>query len=117
MAGVMLTVGTGGSAGPEGPVAFSGAAIGSNLGTFLGLTERRRITLLGCGVAGATAAIFNAPVTRLMYALRPSIPLADVRYPTFSRFYTGAKHGTRRNDCLSDLASDRLPGACNAAAR
>ncbi|MFQ5507227.1 MAG: chloride channel protein, partial [Planctomycetota bacterium] len=69
MAGVMLTVGTGGSAGPEGPVAFSGAAIGSNLGSFLGLTERRRITLLGCGVAGATAAIFNAPVTGLMFAL------------------------------------------------
>lgn len=69
MVGSWLTVGSGGSAGPEGPIAYSGAAIGSNIATWLGLSERRRVSLLGCGVAGAISSIFNAPVTGMLFAL------------------------------------------------
>ncbi len=65
----LLTVGSGGSAGLEGPVATSGGAIGSAIGRLLGLNERRRTLLLGCGAAGAVAAIFNAPVTGTVFAL------------------------------------------------
>ena len=54
---------------PEGPIAYSGAAIGSNTASALNLTERRRVSLLGCGVAGAISSIFNAPVTGLLFAL------------------------------------------------
>ena len=69
LVGSWLTVGFGGSAGPEGPIAYSGAAIGSNTASALNLTERRRVSLLGCGVAGAISSIFNAPVTGLLFAL------------------------------------------------
>ncbi len=69
MVGSFLTVGLGGSAGPEGPIAFSGAAIGSNVGTLFRLSEKRRTILLCCGVAGATSAIFNAPVTGMFFAV------------------------------------------------
>ncbi len=64
-----LTIGSGGSAGPEAPVVMSGAAIGSNIGKFFNLNDRQRITLVGCGSAGAISAIFNAPLTGMIFAL------------------------------------------------
>ena len=64
-----LTVGSGGSAGLEGPIATSGGAIGSTLAGLLRFNERRRTLLLGYGVAGAIAAIFNAPLTGTVFAL------------------------------------------------
>jgi len=64
-----LTVGSGGSAGLEGPIATSGGAIGSTIGALLRFNERRRTLLLGYGAAGAVAAIFNAPVTGTVFAL------------------------------------------------
>jgi chloride channel protein, CIC family len=64
-----LTVGSGGSAGLEGPIATSGGAIGSAIADLLRFNERRRTLLLGYGVAGAIAAIFNAPVTGTVFAL------------------------------------------------
>lgn len=64
-----LTIGSGGSAGPEAPVVMSGAAIGSNIAQFFSLNERQRITLVGCGTAGAIAAIFNAPIAGLVFTI------------------------------------------------
>ncbi len=64
-----LTIGTGGSAGPEAPVVISGAAIGSNVAKLFSLNERQRITLVGCGSAGALAAIFNAPITGMVFTM------------------------------------------------
>jgi CIC family chloride channel protein len=64
-----LTIGSGGSAGPEAPVVMSGSAIGSNIGKFLGLNDRQRITLVGCGTAGAIASIFNAPIAGLVFSI------------------------------------------------
>ena len=63
-----LTIGSGGSAGPEAPVVMSGSAIGASIAKFLRLNERQRITLVGCGTAGAIAGIFNAPITGLVFA-------------------------------------------------
>ncbi|MCK5163646.1 MAG: chloride channel protein, partial [Desulfobacula sp.] len=64
-----LTIGSGGSAGPEAPVVMSGSAIGSNIAKFLGLNDRQRITLVGCGTAGAIASIFNAPIAGLVFSI------------------------------------------------
>lgn len=70
-----LTIGSGGSAGPEAPVVISGAAIGSNIGTALRLNERHRMILLGAGAAGAISAIFNAPMAGMLFVAE--ILLAD----------------------------------------
>jgi CIC family chloride channel protein len=64
-----LTIASGGSAGPEAPVVMSGSAIGSNIAKFLGLNDRQRMTLVGCGTAGAIASIFHAPVAGLIFAV------------------------------------------------
>ncbi len=64
-----LTIGSGGSAGPEAPVIISGASIGSNIARFFSLNERQRITLVGCGSAGALSAIFNAPVAGMVFTI------------------------------------------------
>ncbi len=64
-----LTIGSGGSAGPEAPVVMSGAAIGSNIAKFFSLNDRQRITLVGCGAAGAIASIFNAPIAGMVFAI------------------------------------------------
>ncbi len=64
-----LTIGSGGSAGPEAPVVMSGAAIGSNIAQFFSLNDRQRSTLVGCGAAGAIAAIFNAPIAGMVFSV------------------------------------------------
>jgi len=64
-----LTIGSGGSAGPEAPVVVSGAALGSNIAQLFKLNERQRVTLVGCGAAGAIGAIFNAPITGLVFTV------------------------------------------------
>ena len=64
-----LTIGSGGSAGPEAPIVMSGAAIGSNIARFCRLNDRERITLVGCGTAGAIGAIFNAPIAGMIFTL------------------------------------------------
>ena len=65
----LLTIGSGGSAGPEAPVVMSGSSIGSNIAKLLGLNDRQRITLVGCGTAGAIASIFNAPIAGLVFSI------------------------------------------------
>jgi CIC family chloride channel protein len=65
----LLTIASGGSAGPEAPIVISGASIGSNIAGLLYLKERHRVILVGCGAAGAIAAIFNAPVTGIVFTL------------------------------------------------
>lgn len=64
-----LTIGSGGSAGPEAPVVMSGSAIGSSIARFLSLNERQRITLVGCGAAGAISSIFNAPIAGMVFTI------------------------------------------------
>jgi len=64
-----LTIGSGGSAGPEAPVVMSGAVLGSNIAKLFSLRERQRVTLVGCGAAGAIAAIFNAPIAGLVFTV------------------------------------------------
>ncbi len=65
----LLTISSGGSAGPEAPVVISGASIGSNIGTYFRLKDRQRVIVVGCGAAAAIAAIFNAPVTGIVFTL------------------------------------------------
>jgi len=64
-----LTIGFGGSVGPEAPMVLAGAAIGSNLGRYLKLDQKTLMLLVGCGASGAIAGIFKAPIAGVMFTL------------------------------------------------
>lgn len=64
-----LTIGSGGSAGREGPMIQIGAGIGSTVGQYLKMSDERIKTLVACGAAGGIAATFNAPIAGAMFAL------------------------------------------------
>ncbi len=57
-----ITIGTGGSAGQEGPVAQVGAGVGSALATALKLSDRDRRMFLLSGASGGIGAMFCSPL-------------------------------------------------------
>ncbi|NPA90830.1 MAG: CBS domain-containing protein [Chloroflexi bacterium] len=64
-----LTIGSGGSAGREGPIVQIGSALGSTLGQLLDFSEERIKILVASGAAGGIAATFNAPIAGVIFAL------------------------------------------------
>jgi CIC family chloride channel protein len=64
-----FTLGSGASAGSEGPVAVLGASLGSSLGRRLRLHPRHSKILVGCGAAAGIAGAFNAPFAGAFFAL------------------------------------------------
>lgn len=64
-----LTLGFGGSAGGEGPIASSGAAIGSNLGRIFGVDPKTVGTLVAIGAGAGIAAIFKAPIGGMFFVI------------------------------------------------
>ena len=64
-----ICIGSGGSAGREGPIVQIGSSIGSSIGRGLRLSEDRVRNLVACGAAAGIAATFNAPIGGLIFAL------------------------------------------------
>lgn len=64
-----ITLGFGGSAGAEGPVAYIGAAIGSNVARVCRLKPRLMLIMLACGAGAGIAGIFKAPVGGFLFTL------------------------------------------------
>ena len=80
-----ITLGFGGSAGSEGPIAYTGAAIGSNMGRWFGLSRDQLVMCTACGAGAGIAAIFKSPmggmfftleVLRMQIGLKPLLMLA-----------------------------------------
>ncbi len=62
-------IGSGGSAGREGPIVQVGAAFGSTLAQWFKLSESRTRNLVAAGAAAGIAATFNAPIAGVLFAL------------------------------------------------
>ncbi len=95
-----LSLGSGASAGREGPVVHLGATIGASLSRLFQLPASARRILLACGVASAVSASFNAPIAGVLfahevilghYALSAISPIAiaAVTGTVFSRLWFG----------------------------
>ncbi len=78
----IATVGTGGSAGTEGPIIQIGSTAGSVLARRLGVPREHVGTLVGCGAAAGVSAIFNAPLAGVFFAME--ILLRDFSLKTFT---------------------------------
>jgi len=77
-----ISIGSGGSVGREGPIVQIGSALGSTIGQWLRVDERRLRTLVGCGAAAGIAGTFNAPVAGALFAVE--IILGDFGVAQFS---------------------------------
>lgn len=64
-----VTIGFGGSVGAEGPIVYTGAAIGSNIGQAFRLSPRVLMLLVGCGAAAGIAGIFRAPIAGMLFTI------------------------------------------------
>ena len=64
-----ITIGFGGSVGAEGPIVYTGAAIGSNVGQAFRLSPKVLMLLVGCGAAAGIAGIFRAPIAGMLFTL------------------------------------------------
>ena len=74
-----VTLGSGGSAGSEGPVAVLGSALGSWLGRAFRFQPRHLKILVGCGAAAGISGAFNAPFAGAFFALEEVLGSFSVR--------------------------------------
>ncbi len=95
-----ICIGSGGSAGREGPIIQIGSAFGSSVGQLFNLTEEKTKTLVACGAGAGIAATFNAPLGGIFFALEvilreyglknfSSVVLSSVTATVISRSFLG----------------------------
>jgi CIC family chloride channel protein len=77
-----ITIGTGGSAGAEGPIVQIGAAIASGVGSLFRVARGQMPTLIGCGAAAGISAIFNSPMGGMLFALEVILQDFSIRSVT-----------------------------------
>ncbi|MCE7039374.1 chloride channel protein [Dyadobacter sp. CY312] len=87
-----VTVGLGGSAGLESPIAVTGAAIGSNFAQTYKLNYKERTLLLAAGATAGIASAFNAPIAGVMFAFE--ILLTGVVFSDFIPLVVAAVCGS-----------------------
>ncbi len=75
-----ITIGSGGSAGKEGPIAQIGSGFGSILASTLKLSDSERRLLLLAGAAGGIGAIFKAPLGAALFAAEVLYSRADFEF-------------------------------------
>lgn len=78
----ILTVGSGGSGGTEGPIVQIGSVLGSWVGQKFRVDRQQLMTLVGCGAAAGISSIFNAPIAGVFFVLE--ILLRDFSVRTFT---------------------------------
>jgi CIC family chloride channel protein len=96
-----ICIGSGGSAGREGPIVQISSALGSALGQIFRFPEDKTRILVACGAAGGIAATFNAPLAGIFFALEiilreygvrhfSSVVLSSVMATVISRAFLGS---------------------------
>ncbi len=83
-----LCIGTGGSAGREGPIIQVGSALGSMTGQVFNLSDARIKNLVCCGAAAGIAATFNAPIAGVAFAIE--VLMSEIQVRTFGNVVIAA---------------------------
>lgn len=87
-----ITIGSGGSAGREGPIVYGGAAFASSVGRVLGFSRKELSILLACGAGAGISASFNAPIAGAVFAME--IILREFELRVFSPIILASVAGT-----------------------
>lgn len=78
----IITIGSGGSLGREGPIAQLSAAFSALIGDMMRITGQQKVVLIAAGAAAGTAVIFKAPIAGLAFAIE--ILLISVNGPSIA---------------------------------
>ena len=119
----VLTVGSGGSAGYEGPVTLLGAAVGSVLARRFGLSVRACRILMAAGLAAGIGALFQAPLAGALFGIEifyssgdiehetvlPCFIASAVSYTVFAYFFGWGSLFKMPPDCVFDSGLRLLP--------
>ncbi len=89
----VISIGSGGTVGPEAPAAQIGGGVASKIATFLHLSDQRRRTFTAAGTGAAIAAIFNAPLSGVFFAFEVVL-LNDFQTTTFSALILASVAGS-----------------------
>lgn len=106
-----LTIGSGGSAGVEGPIIQIGSVVGSVVARVLRVGHEHMHTLVGCGAASGLASIFNAPIAGVLFCLE--VLLRDFSLKTFMPIVIASVLGVATAQALMGAVSH--PGTSNQA--
>ncbi|NYB27712.1 MAG: chloride channel protein [Methanobacteriaceae archaeon] len=87
-----ISIGSGGSAGKEGPIIQIGSAVGSTVAQKLGLTPYQTKVLVTCGAAGGIAAIFNTPIAGVLFGIE--LILREVKLRSLTAIIVSAVFAT-----------------------
>jgi CIC family chloride channel protein len=107
----VFSIGSGGSAGAEGPIVQIGSALGSNVGRLIGANPQNTGTLLGCGAAAGIASVFNAPIAGIFFVLE--ILLRDFSVRTFTPIVIASVFSTATTQAIrgqNDPIFNLVPG-------
>jgi CIC family chloride channel protein len=88
-----VTLGFGGSAGQEGPIAQIGGTVGSFVGQILKISRNKIRVFIACGVAAGIAATFNAPIAGVLFAEEIAL-LRDFKIESFVPIVISSAIGT-----------------------
>jgi len=87
-----ISIGSGGSAGKEGPIIQIGSTVGSTVAQKLGLTPYQTKVLVTCGAAGGIAAIFNTPIAGVLFGIE--LILREVKLRSLTAIIVSAVFAT-----------------------
>lgn len=103
-----VCIGSGGSAGREGPIVQIGSGLGSALGQFFKTNVTQLRTFVACGTAAGIAAAFNAPIAGALFAVE--VILGDFGISQFSPIVVSSVAATVvSRHFLGDFSAFKIP--------
>lgn len=108
-----ITLGSGGSAGSNGPIIQIGSSLASGVGQLLREGGNRLRVIVACGAAAGVASIFNAPIAGVLFALE--VVLGEFNVHSFSPIVIASVVATAMSRSISKSGNllDVLPYSLN----
>jgi CIC family chloride channel protein len=102
-----ITIGSGGSAGREGPIVVMGSTTGSSIAQAFRLSPYQTRVMLACGAAGAISATFNTPIAGVLFALE--LIITEFKTRSFIPIVISSVFGTVMSRSILSMLGEEDP--------